>query len=116
MSRNRWIRWWLVPLLMVPSVVLAAGPWQLDGTEWARPRSAATVAAMPPVAAAVRDWSRTRGAELVLQYPRGEAGLLWAEELRDWLVALGVPADAMALQASGTASDALFLSIRRAAG
>jgi hypothetical protein len=40
----------------------------------------------------------------------GEDGSLWADELRDWLVALGVPSAAIELRAVGT--DPAVLTLR----
>ncbi|HID49327.1 MAG TPA: hypothetical protein EYP40_06925 [Chromatiales bacterium] len=33
----------------------------------------------------------TPGGRLLLRYPGGDAGTLWMNELRSWLVSLGVP-------------------------
>src|SRR5690606_32767594 len=68
--------------------------WRLGAAEWSRPRSAATILETAPIADAVRAWDaerKKRRVKLVLGHPGGEAGALWADELRDWLVALGLP-------------------------
>lgn len=77
--------------MLAAGTVLAESRWQLDAGAWSRPRSGAAVLAMQPVAAAVRAWSDAEAAEIVIRYPGGEDGVLWASELRDWLVSLGVP-------------------------
>lgn len=58
-----------------------------------QPRSADTVMRMEAVTGAVRAWHRASGAVLVILYPGGEEGTLWAAQLHDWLVALGIPSD-----------------------
>ncbi len=89
----------------------AGGAWRLAPERWDRPRDAAYVASLAPVRAAVRAWEAAGpGATLVLRYPGGEAGLLWASELRDWLVALGVEPEAVVL-APGAGGDALVLAV-----
>ena len=105
---------WL--LFLLPALVSADTAFTLDAAEWSRPRTGDAVAAMPTVREAVRTWSQTSGAELAIRHPRGEAGVLWAEELRDWLVALGVPADAVALDAAGRMEDQLELNVRPTTG
>ena len=89
----------------------AGGAWRLAPERWDRPREAAYVASLAPVRAAVRAWEKAGpGATLVLRYPGGEAGLLWASELRDWLVALGVEPEAVVL-APGAGDEALVLAV-----
>lgn len=78
----------------------AADSWTLTAAEWSRPRSGAAVLEMAPVANAVRAWQAAEAAHqgasrLQLRYAGGEEGSLWASELRDWLVALGVPPGAV---------------------
>jgi len=89
-----------------------AGPeWRLPPEVWDRPRDGAYVASLAPVRAAVRAWmAAPEGSVLALRYPGGEAGLLWASELRDWLVALGVPPAAIAL-VPGAGGEALVLAV-----
>lgn len=105
---------WL--LLLLPALASADSTFTLDAAEWSRPRSGDAVVAMPTVREAVRTWSQTSAAELVVRHPRGEAGVLWAEELRDWLVALGVPGAAITLDAAGRAEDLVELRIRPMTG
>lgn len=88
--------------------------WRLGAEEWSRPRSAQALIAMVPVAEAVRAWEsarRERPVRLALVHPGGEAGALWAEELRDWLVALGLPPEDLALAPGGQPADRLELRL-----
>jgi len=100
-------------LLVLPALVLADGPFTLDAAEWARPRSGEAVAAMPTVREAVYVWAQSPGAALVIRHPRGEAGILWAEELRDWLVALGVPSADIDLRVGSGLEGRVELAIAR---
>jgi len=78
-----------------------AAEWLLPPEAWARPRDGA----------AVRAWmAAPEGSTLVIRYPGGEAGLVWASELRDWLVALGVPPAALSL-APGAGGEGLRLAL-----
>ncbi len=38
--------------------------------------------------------------------PRGEEGVLWAEELRGWFIALGIPSTDIAMSPESTRVDA----------
>lgn len=106
-------------LLLVVLPVQAADSWTLTAADWSRPRSGAAVLAMEPVAAAVRAWQQADGvdetARLQLVYPGGEEGSLWAAELADWLVALGVPRDALELVPGGQPAGRLEIRLIRAA-
>jgi len=64
--------------------------FQLSAEEWSRPRQGDQLVAYPGLNEAVREWSQHGVDRLRIRYPAGEAGELWAEELRDWLIALGV--------------------------
>ena len=65
----------------------------LSADEWARPRSGDVIPEMAPVRAAVSYWGRGVDALLVIRHPGEDSGELWAAELRDWLISLGVPSD-----------------------
>lgn len=100
-------------VLLVPALAGAQPPAVLEAADWARPRSAEMVLALAPVSDAVRTWTQTPSAELVIRHPRGEAGVLWADELRDWLVALGVPSRSIVPTPTGGVTGSIELSVRR---
>lgn len=91
----------------------AAGPrnYTITAEMWMQPRSGAAVAAMPPVRAAVRDWMRHPGAKLLILHSGDEIGSLWASELQDWLVSLGIPSADIAKQVSGQDENAVTLEV-----
>ena len=109
----------LVALLAVAPVLAAsASSWELKASEWSRPRSASAVIAMAPIANAVRAWhdALAQGddnARLQLLHASGEEGGLWAAELRDWLIALGVAPGAIELAPAGVPADRLELRVLR---
>lgn len=72
----------------------------LSADEWAQPRSGQVVATFNSVKGAVEYWEQTLDSVLLIRYPGEDSGELWASELKDWLVSLGVPNDYIML-ASG---------------
>ncbi len=101
----------LLAAVLVPAPAAAADGWILPGEVWARPRTGERVLGLAPVQAAVAALDRGPDRLLVIRYPGGEEGRLWAEELRDWLAALGVPGRQVEL-APGTAQEgALVLDV-----
>jgi hypothetical protein len=87
----------------------------IDAEAWARPRSGAVVASMPAVRTLVQTWMDRPGWVLQIRYPGGEEGLLWAEELHDWLIALGVSSRSLRKLPGVSAEDRLELAVRRPA-
>lgn len=81
--------------LALSAAPVAASSWTLDAIQWAAPRSGAAILSMPPLDEVVAAWSRAEQAEIVIRHAGGAAGELWAAELEDWLIALGIPGSAI---------------------
>ncbi len=91
------------PALMLALFLLVPPPlWAesvtISAERWATPRSGETVAAWPELRELMATFDRKPGSQLVIRYARGENGSLWAEELRSWLVSLGVPSSRINLK------------------
>lgn len=101
-------------MIMLAAPVSAAESWLLTASEWSRPRSGTALVEMQPVADAVRAWQAAdEGARLMLVHAGGEEGSLWAAELRDWLIALGLPPDAVVLAPGGQPADRLEIRLEQ---
>jgi len=87
--------------------------WLLNADDWARPRDGRSIAQMAPLPDLVAGWSAETGQRLLIRYPGGEEGLLWAYELRSWLVALGVPMEAQELVAGSHRADRIELELMK---
>ena len=103
----------LVLLLISPCLYAETAQWVLSAEAWARPRDGQSVAGMSPLAEVIARWSESEGQRLLIRYPGGEEGLLWAHELRSWLVALGVPLDEQELVAGSHQADRIELELTR---
>ncbi|HEX6928446.1 MAG TPA: hypothetical protein VF267_04285 [Gammaproteobacteria bacterium] len=123
-QNNRFFLWVCAILAVVPFAASSqeSGPWTLQASEWSRPRNGDAVLQMQPVADAVRAWQATSHAfrdgevRLLLVHPGGEEGSLWAAELRDWLVALGIPPDAIDTSSGDQPPGELELQVRVTGG
>ncbi len=101
-------------LVLLPTLAAAQNDtWVLSADAWARPRDGRSVAAMAPLPQVIRQWSAQTGRRLVIRYPGGEAGQLWAYELRSWLVALGVPQESQELVAGSERGDQIEIELSR---
>ena len=85
--------------------------YTLDATLWARPRSGEAVVTLPPVRGAVHELLSQPGSYLAIRYPGGEEGSLWAEEVRDWLVALGLEPQLLLMQPGLAHDDRVELQV-----
>jgi len=106
----------LVPLALVvatgsPAAVGATVSVSAD--QWAQSRTGQSITRAAGMATLVGSFKERGRERLVISYAAGDAGKLWAEELRAWLVALGVPASSVALDASAKTDDSVTISLRR---
>ena len=83
----------------------------LSADEWARPRSGGVIPELASVRAAVSYWGRGADAILLIRYPGEDSGELWAAELRDWLISLGVPSDYIRLIPGTQAADEITVVV-----
>jgi hypothetical protein len=85
--------------------------WWLGAEEWSHPRSGSSLLAMEPLRRAVRAWMAREGQRLIVRYPGGEEGMMWAAELRGWLVALGITSRSIELSPGSARGDAIALEV-----
>jgi hypothetical protein len=104
----------LAGLLLAVPVAGLAESWTLSADDWARPRGGEMLLSLEPVAAAAEAWVTAPERRLVLVYPGGESGEIWAAELRDWLAAMGVDPRRIEMHAGSAADggDRLVLRLR----
>jgi len=110
------MRYRLLCLLLLPlsTLLQAAEPLLIDAELWSTPRTAERIIALDGLAERVLKMAADE--QLVIDHPAGEEGVLWAQELRGWLVALGVSSAQIKLQVSEVSRDSLQLSIESISG
>jgi hypothetical protein len=100
-----------IVLALTAPLPAAAAVWSLSADDWARPRSGLSVSTMSPLPEVVVQWSARPQQLLLIRYPGGEEGLLWAHELRSWLVALGIPLAVQELAPGSGGRDRIELEL-----
>ena len=109
-----------LPLLIV---LIGVPVWSTEAVQiitaddWARPRSGESLVQMPAIKRTVREYldeNGQRGRRILIRHPRGEEGVLWAEELRGWLVALGIPSADIDVSPASRRLDAIELTVTEA--
>lgn len=95
------------PLLWANSVRI----FSLSADTWARPRAGEVLPDMEPVRLAVAYWETGTDAAILLSYPGEDSGEIWAAELKDWLVSLGIPSDYILLSPGLQAEDEIHIHV-----
>lgn len=101
---------------MVSVYVVHADTWSMTAEQWARPRSGKSLLEMQSIASAVKALNNDMTSVLLVRYPGGEEGALWAFELRDWLVSLGVPSTRIELYAGQSDNGTITLGLKKSEG
>ncbi len=83
----------------------------LSADEWARPRTGAVIPQLSAIRSAVSYWGKGTDKMVIIRYPGEDSGELWAAELRDWLISLGVPSDYILLLSGTQAADEIKLVV-----
>ncbi|MBD3609235.1 MAG: hypothetical protein HUJ30_01670 [Gammaproteobacteria bacterium] len=85
--------------------------FHLTAEEWSGPRTGMRIVMMPGVQSAIKALDKSPGSTLILKYPGGDVGTIWGEELRSWLLALGVEMEKMELRPGSPAQDIIEMEI-----
>jgi len=107
-------RLYLLLLLITLSLPVAANSlriFTLSADEWARPRTGDVIPEFKALRAAVDYWDKGINFALLIRYPGEDSGELWAAELRDWLISLGVPADYIRMVSGTQEADEIKLIV-----
>ena len=89
---------------------------QLDRTQWPEQRNSSSVLALTQINAILSQFNEAKLHRGTIRYPGGDLGNAWALEVRDWLVALGMPSDAVLLEPGSGGSDQLILLLEKLSG
>ena len=108
----------IVPLLLFGSIGQGAPPagaaaslleTPLFYSDWPERRSGEALLALSPVRALLSVFAEEVDQNIIVRYPGGDRGNLWALEFREWLVALGVPSGYVTLEPGSGGPDRLLI-------
>ena len=85
--------------------------WRLYAEQWELARSGETILSLPVLKKVVQAWLADKNKKIEIQYPGGEDGEFWVQELADWLVALGIPSKYMVITPGSGADDVIKFDI-----
>ncbi|MFO7594405.1 MAG: hypothetical protein R6X15_10235 [Pseudomonadota bacterium] len=98
-------------LMLSPAFQAFGETWEISASEWARPRHGDWLVQEPALAAALKRIQLDPSYRLQIHYPGGDEGVLWAEELQSWLVALGLESDRIERVPGSGAADRVRLRV-----
>lgn len=90
---------------------MEATAWKLHAEQWELARSGETILSLPALKQVVGAWLSDKQKVIEIQYPGGEDGEFWVQELTDWLVSLGIPSDNMVTTPGSGADDVIKFKI-----
>ena len=79
-----------VVFILLSANIFASDVELLHSDEWLLPKQAKTLLEMPAIHKSMQKLRTHIDSSLQLKYPGGDEGTLWVNELRSWLVALGL--------------------------
>lgn len=109
--KNKLIAVSLLLLLNTPLQANSLRIFSLSADEWSRPRNGAVIAEFDSIRAAVSYWEKAADNGILIRYPGEDSGEIWATELRDWLVSLGISADYIELVSGSQSADEIRLIV-----
>ena len=83
----------------------------LTQEQWSIPKRAESILQMPALIAVMKKLTKGKTNTLVIRSPGGEMGILWASELKAWLVSLGLSSNRIELQTGSLKLDQLELFV-----
>lgn len=88
---NKSLRRLLLAAMLFAPFWAAANDNVLTAEQWELSRQGEKLVNLPVLRNTISAWTESEKHIIELQYPGGEEGELWANEVRDWLISLGVP-------------------------
>ena len=79
------------------------------GENWPDRRTTKTVLSILPIKKMLELFVENPRYQVTIRYPGGDKGNAWALELREWLVALGIPLNYIMLEPGSGGQDRLLL-------
>ncbi len=103
------MRWVILVLSFCLPMVAQAERVSLPLKKWPKPPSGEALVKLEPLQKIIAAFDQETGSRIAIRYPGGDAGTAWAEEVRDWLVSLGVSSSRIALEPGSGKADTIIL-------
>ena len=118
MTRRTASQWLLCAVLVLaPGLIAAQNVPRLllehiiRHVDWPQQRNTETVLSLTAVQGLLDTYQEDKRHKITIRHPGGDYGDAWAQELRDWLVALGIPSGQMLLEPGSGAVSYTHLTL-----
>ncbi|MFQ6021641.1 MAG: hypothetical protein ACE5NW_02865 [Acidiferrobacterales bacterium] len=102
------LQFFVLVALLTPTSLLAERI-TITADQWARPRSGEAIVGLAGLNKLIEALDSRPDTHILIRHAAGENGTLWAEELRSWLVSLGVPSRRITLSVGLDQNDAIVV-------
>lgn len=92
---------------------MGVADWVLKAEQWELTRSGESLLSSPVLNAVINAWLLDKQKKIEIQYPGGEEGEFWVQELADWLVSLGIPSAYMVITPGSGAGDVIRFNLTK---
>lgn len=89
----------------------AAELYKLTHEQWFLPKKAETVLQMTAIRSTLAEFEKSPSSELLILYPGGDEGTLWANEVKAWLVSLGISSRQIELRPGSSDSNIIEMRV-----
>lgn len=79
--------------------------------QWAKPKQVETILQMSAVKNVLSEFDKAPTSKLLILYPGGDEGTLWAHDLKAWLVSLGLSSRQIELRPGSGESSSIELQV-----
>ncbi len=111
MSINKLFLLLMLLMFMLPVSANSLRIYSLGADEWSRPRAGAVIPSFGALRSAIDYWEKGLNSAMLIRYPGEDSGEIWASELRDWFISLGVPSDYILLVPGSQDADEITLIV-----
>jgi hypothetical protein len=85
--------------------------WQLSAEQWEFARTGEAMLSSAVLKQVIKAWLSEKNKIIEIQYPGGEDGEFWVQELSDRLVSLGIPSESMIAVPGSGADDMIQFNL-----
>ena len=100
-----------IAMLLFSINIFALDVELLHANEWSVPKNTKTLLAIPAISNSMYKMQKNIDNVLKVKYPGGDEGALWVNELRSWLVALGLSSERIELVQGSAISTTIELEV-----
>ena len=87
--------------------------WLLHAEQWDVSHHGESILSLSVLNHVINQWLLNKNQKIAIQYPGGEEGEFWVQQLSDWLVSLGIPSARLVLAPGSGADDIIKFDLIR---